>query len=250
MSWLVLKNLVSCVRRRVVPFRTVPGEYCTFDDAGSWCQNVSKPMAKTAIQLKILHFGGRNVRIYQNPWRKRPFNSKSCILGVGMSEFIKTHCETGHSAQKHGFQGSGCQNSSKLTLKPAIRLKLSHFRGRDVRIYQNPWRKRPSGLKSRILGVWMSEFIKTHCENGHPAPNPTFSGSGCQNVSKPMAKTAIRLKILHFRGRNVRIYQNPLWNWPFGSNSRILGVGMSKFIKTHGETAIQFKIPDFMVGNT
>ena len=117
---------------------------------------------------------GRDVRICQNPLWKRPPGSKSHILGVGMSEFVKTHGENGHSAQNHGFQGSGCQNSSKLTVKPAIRLKLSQFRGRDVRICQHPWWKRPFGSNSRILGVGMSEFVNTYGENGHPAQNPTF----------------------------------------------------------------------------
>ena len=57
---------------------------------------------------------------------------------------------------------------------PCINLKILHFRGRNVRIYQNPWRKRPFGSKSRILRVEMSEFIKTDGANGHPAKNPTF----------------------------------------------------------------------------
>ena len=62
-------------------------------------------MVKTAIRLKIPHFRGRDVRMYQNPWRKRPFGLKSRISGVGMSEFIKTHGETGHSVQNPGFYG-------------------------------------------------------------------------------------------------------------------------------------------------
>ena len=44
----------------------------------------------------------------------------------------------------------------------------------DVRIHQNPWCKRLSGSKSHILGVGMSEFIKTHCETGHSAQNPAI----------------------------------------------------------------------------
>ena len=61
-------------------------------------------------------------------------------------------------------------------VKTAIRLKITDFRGRDVRIYQNSWRKRQFGLNSRISGVRMSEFIKTHVETGHSVQNPEFYG--------------------------------------------------------------------------
>ena len=107
-----------------------------------------------------------------------------------MSECIKTHGENGHPAQNPTILGSECQNLSNFIVKPAIRLKLSHFRGRDVRMYQIPWRKRPFGSKKRILCVGISEMIKTHGANGHSPRNPAFKGSECQNLSKPMAKTA------------------------------------------------------------
>jgi hypothetical protein len=146
----------------------------------------------------FVHTVGRVVRILQNPWCKRLPGSKSHILGVGMSEFIKTHGANGYTAKNPTFQGLVCQNLSKPIVKPAIRLKIPHFRE-----------------------------------------------SGCQNSSKPLVQTATRLKIAHFRGWYVRIYQNTWCKRLYGSKSHISRVGMSEFIKTPGENGYPAQNPTF-----
>ena len=71
-------------------------------------------------------------------------NEVSKVWKLWVKSAILAHCAV-YSVKKHSKQHgtTGYQKWSKHMLQTAIRLEIPHFRGQDVRIYQNPWRKPP-----------------------------------------------------------------------------------------------------------